>query len=595
MRRIQFGDFEVDLDLFTLKYRGSTVAIGKRTLDLLICLIQNRDRVVDIEQLRQEVWMSAALSAAAIPTCVRELRRALGDDAANPSFVDCIRGRGYRFIAEVQYAPIDRRDNDALIEELPFAGRRSELTILRRILQKSISRASGSLAIIRGEAGMGKTRLLSEFLKTVPSRVKRFTVRCSNIEGTPSFWPWTQILRDALSSAEAKNRPLIETSQRLAIAFPEILGSIDSKIARASKLDRFSVFSQWAEAIRNISNGNPLLLVFEDIHRTDFDSLALLSWISQEFTFDPVVLLATHRPSPSLDATAQALSDIADVRDSIRIDLAPLTPDDISVMINPLDVDRSIFGKELGRRTAGNPFYITHLVRYLDSRSNIGPAKTLSLEPPANGREILSRQLSDLAPDTRKILAVASVEGVAFSIAATSELLGIGTVSLISRLEPARRAWLIRENGSGFVFCHPMLREALYQTIESSKRREIHDRLARMLISRTDSHTNSARISDHLENAKPIPRSAEVKRFALLAGRLSASRFAFSDAQVFFRRALDAAQESIDTQLPAVCQIMLEYANAQLHSGDRDGARATFLETARLSLTSPKSRYQPLG
>jgi DNA-binding winged helix-turn-helix (wHTH) protein len=583
MRRIQFGDFEVDMELFTLKHRGSIVEIGKRTLDLLIYLVQNRDRVVDTEQLRQEVWKSAALSAAAIPTCVRELRRALGDDATDPSFVESTRGRGYRFIADVQHAPLTKRDTSTLLEELPFAGRRAELTILRRILQKSISQASGSLIIIRGEAGMGKSRLLSEFLKTVPLRASRFVVRCSNIEGTPAFWPWTHVLREALTSTDAENRDLIESAQRLAVVFPEILGSIDSGFERTSKLDRFSIFSQWAEAIRSISKGNPLVLVFEDIHRTDFDSLALLSWISQELTFDPIILLATHRPSPSSDAIAQALADIADVHNSICIDLTPLTSDDISVMIDPLDVDRSILSKELGRRTSGNPFYITHLVRYLDSRSNLGPAESLILNLPANGREIVSRQLSDLAPDTREVLAVASVEGVTFSIAATAELIGTGTRKLISLLEPARRAWLIREDGAHFVFRHALLREALYQTIELSKRRKIHHRLARMKISRADSHSNAGRISDDLESAKPISLDAEIKRFALFAGRQSASRFAFSDAQIFFRRALDAIEGDIDNQVPDRCQIMLEYADSQLHSGDRDGARATLLETARLS------------
>lgn len=94
MRRIQFDAFEVDLDLFTIRRNGERLPVGQRTLDLLICLIENSNRVVDHEFLRREVWDSATLSPAAIPTCALELRRALNDDPSHPKFIESIRGRG---------------------------------------------------------------------------------------------------------------------------------------------------------------------------------------------------------------------------------------------------------------------------------------------------------------------------------------------------------------------------------------------------------------------------------------------------------------------------------------------------------------------
>ena len=581
MRRIKFSEFELDLELFTLQRNNSPIAIGQRPLDLLVCLIQNRERVVDLKFLRREVWNSVALSPAAIPTCVRELRLALGDSASNPRFIESTRGRGYRFIAEVKSAPRSQLTPTQPFEELPFVGRKTEMRILRQLLHSSIAEARGHLILIRGEAGIGKTRLLTEFVKTIPTTVRSYVARGSAIEGTPAFWPWTKILREALTAQKGTNQELVKNAQSLSTAFPEIQGSVDYPPNRPTNLDRFSILSRWVETIRSISRGTPLLLAFEDIHRADHDSLSLLAWIVEELSFDPVIVIATHRPSPETNVIAQGLSDIAALPRCKNIDLAPLTAHDISFMLDPLSSDRTALSKALELRTAGNAFYVTHLIRYLDSRINTESTESLVSALPSNGREIVSRQLSDLPTSTRNALAVASVAGGTFSIPTTAEILGISSKELLSQLETARRAWLIREDGCDFVFSHALLRDALYQTIDSSRRREIHLQLARDLIKHRDSR--STLISDHLTKALPLTDSAEVRKFALLAGRDTAARFAYSEAQIFFRRALDLVESDSECSVADRCKILLEYANAQLYAGDRERARKTLLEAARLA------------
>lgn len=581
MRRIRFSEFELDLELFTLQRNNSPIEIGQRPLDLLVCLIQNRERVVDLEFLRREVWNSAALSPAAIPTCVRELRMALSDNASNPRFIESTRGRGYRFIAEVRSAPRSKTTHAQPFEELPFVGRKTEMTILRELLRSSIAEARGHLILIRGEAGIGKTRLLAEFLKTIPATVPSYVARGSTIEGTPAFWPWTKILREALAAQKGTNQELIENAQSLSTAFPEIRGSVDHALNRPTNLDRFSILSRWIKTIRSISRGTPLLLAFEDIHRADSDSLSLLAWITEELSFDPVIVIATHRPSPETNGTAQGLSEIAALPRCKNIDLAPLTARDISFMLDPLSPDRTELSEALELRTGGNAFYVTHLIRYLDSRISTESTESLVSALPSTGDEIVSRQLSDLPSSTRNALAVASVAGGTFSIPTTAEILGVSSKELLAQLEAARRAWLIREDGCDFLFSHALLRDALYQTIVSSRRREIHLMLARNLIKHGDSR--SALISDHLTKAMPLTEPAEARRFALLAGRDTAARFAYAEAQIFFERALDLVESDADCSVTDRCKILLEYANAQLYAGDRERARRTLLEAARLA------------
>ncbi len=584
MRRIRFGNFEVDLDLFTLKRAGIELEIGRRALDLLICLIENRERVVDSEFLRREVWDCATLSPAAIPTCVMELRRTLGDSASEPIFVASIRGRGYRFIAHADHAPGSARKKNQPFEELPFVGRNAEIAVLRDAIKSSITEARGQLVLVRGEGGMGKTRLLSEFLKDLPPTIPTFIARSSSIEGTPAFWPWTRILRDALAAQNGENSELVDNAASLSTAFPEILQSVEKEFRRPPKLDRFSILSRWTTTIRSIAHGAPLLLAFEDIHLADFDSLSLLAWITEELSFDPITVIATHRPHSETESTAQALAELSALSRCRNLDLSPLTANDIKSMLDPMSSDRIGLSEELRSRTCGNAFYVTHLIRFIDNRDIAESTKSLVSGMPHDGRAIVSRQLSDLPKLTRDALAVASVWRGSFSISATAKILRISSADLLTQLEAARDAWLIREEGSDLVFCHSILQEALYQTLDSARRREIHLELANVLIERGEAHV--ALISDHLDAAMPLSDLRNAHHFAVLAGQDAAARFAYSEAQVFFRRAVETIGLASGCTLTDHCRVILEFATSQLYAGDRQEARASLLAAAELARTT---------
>ena len=97
----RFDDFELDTDCFELRDRGSAVMLARRPYDLLLCLIERRQRVVLRHELVDLVWSGCCVSEATLSHCVMELRRALSDVASQPRFLRTIRGRGYRFIAGV--------------------------------------------------------------------------------------------------------------------------------------------------------------------------------------------------------------------------------------------------------------------------------------------------------------------------------------------------------------------------------------------------------------------------------------------------------------------------------------------------------------
>ena len=586
MRRIRFADFELNLDLYELTKRGEAVHIGARPLDLLICLIENQERIVGKEFLRIEVWNSAALSASTIPMCVLDLRKALGDSARNPRIIESVRGRGYRFISEVTRSPEMLRSSIADVEELLFVGRRFEMEALRQSLRNVSTGKQARIVMLTGEAGIGKTRLLQEFTTSARGKADSLVARIPLTDGVPAFWPWTQSLRVALQQFGAHNPELAANAQRLATAFPEILGAVNPTFTPPVSLDRFSIINQWIRTVRSIPTDRPLILAFEDIHRADADSLALLSCLAEELQNEPILLITTHRPPPFDDDRLTRIAEIADVPEAIALELPPLTAPEISSMLDPLEGDRTVISEALASRSHGNAFFVTHLIRYLDSRATSASAELLVEKLPLNGREILTRQLSDLPLATRKTLSTASVIGDRFSIQSLSHLMETSIAETVAVLEPAARAWIIREEESEYAFSHSLLRDALYHSLDSQPRRAAHLALGRELSRRNDGHLRAAQISDHLSSAMPLTPHDEASRYALLAAREAASRFAFAEATTFLTRALLLYQEDKYTDPSRQGEIMQELAKAMLYAGDRENARSLLLEAAHIARTT---------
>lgn len=583
MKQMQFSDFELDLDLFTLRRKGQLVSIGQRPLDLLICLIKNRDRVVSSEFLRREVWNSTALSPAAIPTCIRELRKILGDDAATPAFIESKRGRGYRFMASADYTPATQHSRSKSPSALSFVGREPEIGILRTALRTTVTEARSQLVLIQGEAGMGKTRLVSEFLGAVPESIYRNVIRSKKIQSTLPFSLWTQLIRNILSEQLGKENELLANARILAMHFPGIQNETSIGPEKGSPLDRFSILTQWARTIRSIGPSKPLILAFEDIQWADFDSIVLLAWLAEELSCNPCMLVATHRPLAFENATAQGINEVQAVPHCIPIDLSPLAESDISLLLDPYQSDRQALSQNVHSRTSGNAFYVGHEIHRIYGNSvhdaDHGDADSL----PSRNREIVSRQLSDLPAETREALAFASIAGKTFSIPVIASALKMLPTELLAALEPARRTWLVREDGGTFAFRHAVLCEALYNTIGSSRRREFHLRIAEGMIQSGRTTAEAAAISDHLMNAAPLSEPTKLRHFSVVAARQASAAYDFSTATVYFQRALDTLDSDADYCIDSHCRILIDLAAAQHAVGNRHLSRSLILKAAELA------------
>ena len=116
-RTCEFGDVYVDFSRMTVKRGGTVVDIEPKVFDLLRFLIAHRDRLVTKEELLDGVWRDTFVAPNALTRAVAQLRKALGDDADEPRYVETVAKRGYRFIAPVVI------DGGGVAEAVPVAAR----------------------------------------------------------------------------------------------------------------------------------------------------------------------------------------------------------------------------------------------------------------------------------------------------------------------------------------------------------------------------------------------------------------------------------------------------------------------------------------
>ncbi len=149
--KVVFGSFELDTDAVELRHRDTPVTLEPRVFDVLAYLVRHRDRVVPKEELLDEVWGDRFVSDSALSSCIRHVRRALGDDGSAQRFVRTAHGHGYRFVAPVVDGPMAAHNLPS--DRTPLFGRDDAISVAAEAV------AAHRLVTLLGIGGAGKTRL----------------------------------------------------------------------------------------------------------------------------------------------------------------------------------------------------------------------------------------------------------------------------------------------------------------------------------------------------------------------------------------------------------------------------------------------------
>jgi class 3 adenylate cyclase/tetratricopeptide (TPR) repeat protein len=379
----------------------------------------------------------------------------------------------------------------------PLVARERELVLLQEILARAADASALEVVTLIGAAGVGKSRLISEFVSRVGAQATVITGRCLPYGEGITFWPIASVLRDAAGIDERD--PADEARPKL----PELLrGEPDAALVADRLLPLLGIGpgspgiqeTFWAvrKLFAHLASQRPLVVVFDDIHWGEETFLELLEYLAEWIRTAPVMLLCLARPEllEVRPGWMMAKSNAA------LISLEPLTEPEIDSLIQNL-VGGADLAKQARSQIAavaeGNPLFIEETLRMLvddgllqpvDGKWTVrGDLSGITIPPTIHA--LLTARLDRLEGQERAVIERASVVGRLFWWRAVTELSPPEVrPRVILHLQSLMRKELIRPDYSetdeeaSFRFAHILILDAAYQGIPKTDRAELHERLA---------------------------------------------------------------------------------------------------------------------
>jgi DNA-binding SARP family transcriptional activator/tetratricopeptide (TPR) repeat protein len=409
----------------------------------------------------------------------------------------------------------------------PYVGRDAELA---QVMRAAADVAAGRMRIVlvAGEAGAGKTALAAQISQRLAER--GWTVaagHCPEDEGAPPAWPWAQALR-RLAGAAAEPGPRA-LAPLLADSLP-----LDGDVAAA----RFALHRAVAGYLEAASAAAPLLVVLDDLHRADGETLAILASITADLTASKTLVLGTYRPGETSEPLSDCLSRLAG-REPVRVSVGGLDAAAAAKLIRAT-CERG-FDDETARviteRCGGNPFFLKEIARLLDSEGALAATSAV----PAGVRDVLARRIARLPATAQTILRQAAVIGIETSIDVVADVSGALDDVVLDAVEAGLVTGLVTEPATGRIrFAHALVRDTLYDSLSRSRRARLHAHAARAI----ERHhpADVAALAHHFTEAGTDPATAD--RYCRLAAHQAEQRFAFQEAARLWEQAIACSDQA---------------------------------------------------
>lgn len=471
----------------------------------------------------------------------------------------------------------------------PLVGRHSEWERLQTAW-RTVMAGSSRAVILGGEPGIGKTRLTEDLLEWAARQgIASRHARCYTAEADLAFAPITALLR-------ARPLPPMTAVVKRDVArlLPELLEDDPTLPPPGPLTEAWQRQHLFETMARILLVDQPLLVVVDDLHWCDEESLEFLHSLTRRNPHARLLLAVTMRPE-EVDAIHPLQRVVQSWRHAgilAKIDLGPLDAGATAQLAS------SIAGADLSaeaasrvfRDTEGNPLFIVELTRAGLVGTN-DPAEPL----PPQIQEVIRTRLAHLSPAARELAGVASAVGRSFTFRLLAEVGGMEEDPLIRCLDELWHRRIIREQGAeAYDFTHDKVREVAYRAMSATRRRWLHRQIARGLetLYKTNLDDASGQIATHYEQAgmsdEATPyylRAAEAARrisaydvainyyHRLLALETGVDRVTvmrrlaeiwqrtgrWTDAEQIYRQALALARQASDTEAEAECQIGLGF------------------------------------
>ena len=407
-RSLRFDRFVLDPRNLDLHRDGVRVPVQPLPARLLLHLIRNRHRIVSKDELHRVLWPNTYVSDAAVSSALRDLRRALQDEGNRPRIVRTHRGRGVRFIANVEIdgsgleseflLPTSEESEplpDAAPPEVPFVGRTDELDRLDRRVRELVRDGRGALVCIDGITGCGRSALLEELDRQL-GELLVVRHRCDEEIWKPRHATLAEILLELFQDAHAKAVPSEDFVERLVRLARDGEGELGLGEMAPTMLARWLAVA---------ADAQPVVLLVDDLHAADPASAAVLLALADELADARVLVVASIDPGRALPELREAWLD----SDAERIALNGLELRHVERLAHHVITPLPDIGwlRSLHHYTGGLPgptLALLHAAGRLAPNPPVAP----ELPMPVSWNRLLRRRLEALPPACLHLLIAAS-------------------------------------------------------------------------------------------------------------------------------------------------------------------------------------------
>jgi class 3 adenylate cyclase/tetratricopeptide (TPR) repeat protein len=465
-------------------------------------------------------------------------------------------------------------------------GRSAEVATLSS-MWAAVQEGNPQIALVSGEPGIGKTRLVTELARRVASGGG--IVLAGRVEeglGGP-YQPFVEAILHYVRqpSSDGAPRPLGSGAGELTRIVPDLeqlVGPLPPPVKADTGTEQYRLADAVASFITTVSESAPVLFVIDDFHWCAPQTALLLRHLCANLAHSKVMVAVTFRDT-DIPNNAPAGGVVADLFRFPEMQLLNVTGID-SVAVRELiddggglddQYDLQQLAEQIQQEADGNPFFVNELIRHVGE----GPASTgsdtahrFTAEPPTlptSVTEVVRRRLKRLSPATVDMLSHAAIAGREFTLKLLASILG-DQITLLDSAEEAIRARLLEERGVGrYRFVHRLVAETLIADLSATRRAGLHLRMATAIEreNASDIEVVIGELAHHYAVAVPFGDLTHTVDVLQRAGNKAMRQLAFAEAADYFRRALELAT---DRDPATQIDLLIALTRAQSHAGQPD-------------------------
>ncbi len=506
-------------------------------------------------------------------------------------------------------------------------GRETELHKIRDACAR-LHQQSGGVVSVLGEAGVGKSRLISDSLAKFALKAHQAEGRALSHTSGMDYWMARSVLHGLLGTSE--HTPVEQTQSALRIAVETAALPLEHVYPYLATLLQLAVTGDMAERVRFLSTEalqgrilqafrqlvvararqQPLILIWEDVHWCDPSSLLVLANLMPITLEAALLIVLAYRTEKQTVETVQQMAAGLPADRLQLVQLAPLTPEQSGSLVEKLLKVTELPPEArdlILDRAEGNPFFIEELLRsLLDSGAlcrvdGIVAANVAfsSAQVPETVQGVISARMDRLTPEDKNVLQTAAVIGRVFDRRILEQVIASDSPALLdaSLAELTRRDFVhpsggaLQPNGE-FTFKHAITQDVAYHALLKMRRKELHAKVGEAM-----EHNVAGRVAEFSPTLAYHFGRAELRdkafRYSTQAGERAQAVFANSEASAFYRSAIEQGTRILEAKDVVTTRIRLaevhEALGNVLHlSGTEDEARDSYEAALKLLNTDQR-------